>query len=261
MGALNDAAIVISACWRPYYLKRVLDAWADVRGINEIRRFDVALGQSPRWDEAVKVIEDFSEKVTIPVNVQPDSGRIGPWKAIGDAITTVYQDEGVGFSIYGDEDTLVSDDFLELISWGRQEFENNKQVLILLGHSKCGGGWDGPDVKDDPSADPSLIQLIPYFSPWGWATWRDRWEETVHPTWDWDASTNTKGYDGGFDWNLAVRVIPNGNFLAAVPDASRTEHIGKEEGYFANEETYRWGLSQNFTQHRDPVEFRIREGE
>jgi hypothetical protein len=256
---LSDTAILVSACWRPYYLKQVLDAWAGVRGISEIRRFDVALGNSPRWDEALKVIEDFSEKVTIPVNIQPDSGQLGPWRAIGNALTTIYRDKEVGFSIYGDEDTLVCDDFLEYIKWGREQFDQNPQVLVLLGHSKCGSGWDGPDVKDDPEADPSMVRLIPYFSPWGWATWRDRWENVVRPTWDWDASTNTRGVDGGFDWNLAVRIIPQGRFLATVPDVSRTQHIGEIEGCFSTPEVYQWGLSQNFQEHRDSVIFQLGE--
>ena len=127
-------------------------------------------------------------------------------------------------------------------------------VLLVNGHSRCGQGWDGPDVKDDPDADPAVVRLQPYLNQWGWGTWRRQWEDVILPDWDYDGSSGAPD-KSGCDWNMALRTMKG--YLAAVPDASRTQHIGDREGMFSNASTLAWSKAASFRPHREPVQFRL----
>jgi hypothetical protein len=248
-----DVAVMTTGCWRPYYLEQTLGAWLNVRGIEQIRRLVIGLGASPRLGEMLEVIADFSAVAPFEVVTVQDNGKIGPWRAIANAGNTAFEDPAVNFLIVCDEDTLVADDVLELMMWERRQFENDPRVLLVNAHSRCCQGWDGPHVKDDPDADPAIVRLQPYFNQWGWGTWRECWEGVLIPDWDYDGSSGHP-MQSGHDWNIALRTMSG--YLAAVPDASRTQHIGDREGMFSNEETLAWSKAASFRDSRPPVTFR-----
>lgn len=249
----QDVAIAVTAAWRPYYLEQTLAAWLNARGIGRVRRFVIGLGASPRIDEARRVIAAFAAAAPFEVVTVEDNGTIGPWRAIAGAAVIALEHPAVSFLIYGDEDTLVADDVLDLLMWERRQFENDPRVLLVNAHSRCGQGWDGPHVKDDPAADPAVVRLLPYLNQWGWGSWRECWEDVILPDWDYDG-TSGHPMQSGCDWNIALRTMTG--YLAAVPDASRTQHIGDREGMFSSEQTLAWSKAASFRQHRDPVTFR-----
>ena len=187
-----------------------------------------------------------------------DSGKIGPWRAIANTGNNAFADPEVNFLIYCDEDTLVADDALDLLMWERAQFENDPRVLLVNAHSRCCQGWDGPGVKDDPDADPAVVRLLPYVNQWGWGTWRDCWEQVIIPDWDFDGSSGHPARSG-CDWNLQLRTMRG--YLAAVPDASRTQHIGDKEGMFSNASTLAWSKAASFREHREPAAFRIEDAD
>jgi hypothetical protein len=240
-------AVMTTACWRPYYLKETLGAWSRVRGVREISGFWIALGQSERIAEAREVIAEFSQAVQVPVHVHEDN-RVGPWRAIGEMASRAFADDRTGFLITCDEDTYVADDMLEYMAWARVAFEGDDRVLLVNGHSRCGQGWDGPSVKDDRDADPSVVRLKSYFNAWGWGTWRSRWPEII-ADWDWD------GRNRGYDWNLHTSTMDNR--LAVVPDASRSQHIGYQEGMFSTPDTLSWCRAESFAPTRPRITFRL----
>lgn len=248
-----DVAIMTTACWRPYYLERTLDAWSKVRGIDKhILKFVIGLGASPRANEAMQVVAEARRKVPFPIDLQMDNGKIGPWRAIAETGNRAFRDPDVNFLIVCDEDTYVADDVLELLMWEREQFEGDDRVLLCNAHSRGTQGWDGPSVRDDPDADPSIVRLQCYFNQWGWGTWRRQWEEVLIPDWDYDGTSGAPD-KSGHDWNIALRTMKG--FLAPVPDASRTQHIGDREGMFSNPGTLAWSKAASFRPHRDPVPF------
>ena len=251
---LNDVAIMAIACWRPYYLEQTLAAWSRARGFGQVRKFCIALGGSPRLAEQREVIAKFAATVPVPVEVHEDTGKIGPWRAIAAEGSRVFDDPDVNFMICCDEDTYVADDVLDLMMWERRACENDPRVLLVNAHSRCGQGWDGPDVKDDPDADPAVIRLIQYFNAWGWGTWRDCWEHVLLPDWDYDG-TSGHPMQSGSDWNIHLRTMQG--YLAATPDASRTQHIGDEEGMFSNAQSLAFSKAASFREHRAAAAYRI----
>ena len=256
MTRLDDVVVTMTACRRPYYLERVLDGWATARGIEDIRRFQVALGRSDRLAQMLEVIDQFVRKVPFTVIVLPDDpANPGVWPAIANMGIAAFADPEVGFVVFGEEDALPADDVLELVAWEREQCAANSNVLLVNAHSRCGAGWDGPDVRDAQDADPAAVRLVEYFNPWIWGTWRDRWQEIILPRWDWDGTTGEHGWDNGYDWNLALRVLRG--MLAPVPDASRSQHIGETEGLYATPSSLAFARALSFRERRSPVEFRM----
>ena len=254
--SLSDFVVMTTAWRRPYYLEKTLAAWERARGLSQIRKFAICLGASPRMGEARKIVEAFAKRVSVPVEVYKDDGTLGPWRTLAQGGNRVFEDEGAGFLVIAEEDILVGDDVLELLAWGRETFEDTSDVLVVNAHSRCGQGWDGPGVRDDPNADPAVVRLLPYFNQWGWGTWRDRWEKVLIPDWDYDGTSGAPA-QSGHDWNIHLRTMRG--YVAVVPDASRTQHIGDREAWAATAETLAWSKAASFRRHRDPVEFRVAE--
>lgn len=254
MSDLSDVAVITTACWRPQYLSDTLNGWSRARGFGQIRAFHIGLGWSKKRDEMRAVIHDWAATHPVPVHVHEDNPRIGPWRAIAKTGNLAFEDPGTQFLIVCDEDTLVADDVLELLMWERSQFGNDPRVLLVNAHSRCCQGWDGPDVKDDPQADPGAVRLLPYFNQWGWGTWRECWEGILIPDWDYDGSSGHP-MQSGHDWQIALRTMTG--YLAAVPDASRTQHIGDTEGMFSTPETLAWSKAASFRPHREAVTYRV----
>lgn len=248
---LSDIALVTTAWKRPYYLEQTLDAWGRVRGYWKLGAHFIKLGASDRLEQAEDVIRRFNRGQLM---VLEDDGTLGPWRTNADGLRLAFADDWCRFAIMAEEDILPSDDFLELMLWAANEFEDDKEVLLINAHSRCGQGWDGPDVKDDPDADPSVVRLSPYFNQWGWGTWRDRFDDVLLPDWDFDGTSGDID-KSGHDWNIHLRTMRG--HVSVTPDASRTQHIGDMEAWAANEWTLSWSKAASFREHRDPVTYVI----
>lgn len=261
---LGSISIVVTAWRRPRYLAEVLDSWSRARGISEIRTFTVALGWA---DEAtfarqVEVIDAAKRALGCPVRIKPDSSAAraarGMGRAIGEAISARFADPGTEFTVAAEEDITVSSDTLEYFQWAASEFKDDPSVLIACAHTPAGNGWDEPGagLREDPDADPEVVRLIPRFSPWVWGTWRDRWERTLRPRWDW-ACDSGDAMTSGYDWQIAARIIPQGGYVCAVPLASRSQNIGRDGGWAADPAQFAATQAASYRDHREPCSYRL----
>lgn len=265
---LESAAVIVTAFRRPDYLRRALASWRQARGIGGVHSFTLAAGFADEltFTAQMRVFGEFRQAAGLDgprgcPRVDSDQARRsnGMHRAIAEAAAHVLADEQVGFVIFGEEDLVVSDDVLEYFCWARRELGSDGRVLAVCAHSRGGAGWDTRQPAGDGDADQGAVRLLPYFSPWVWGTWRDRWEQVIGPSWDHDCNSGGP-VDSGYDWNLAARVIPRGGFTCAVPDASRSQNIGRYGGWASDEET--WGFSQaaSFREHREPGGYRLADG-
>jgi hypothetical protein len=69
----------------------------------------------------------------------------------------------------------------------------------------------------EPDADPQRALRTPWFFPWGWATWIDRWEE-MRRSWHWQF------------WDTGVCHNTRSGRLVIHPHLSRAQNIGAEGG-------------------------------
>jgi GNT-I family len=264
---LSGTAIVATAKSRPDYLNRTLKSWRQVRGISDVHSYTLALGHDKEMLAAqARNFGAFMDaaglrgRARIKLDSPAAAASRGMHRAIGEAANHVFADPAVEFAVFGEEDVAVSADVLEYMSWARELFAGNERVLCVCAHSVGGAGYDEPGAcLRDGDADQEAVRLLPYFNGWCWGVWRDRWEKVMEPSWDWECNSGSRGYDSGYDWSLQVRVIPQGNYVCAVPDASRSQHIGQFGGWAASSDPAAFAATQaaSFRQEREPVKYRL----
>jgi hypothetical protein len=260
-------AVIVMAWRRPYYLRETLESWAAVPEIKTVRRFIIGLGPHEREPENRQVIREAEELMQRPIEILVDSERAQASPAMhrpmGEAANFAWADPKVGWTILCEEDDPVSDDVLRYMRWCRDEFENRRDVLLVCAHSLPHvEGWKGPapaerDTVRETDKDPAIVRLKQGFDSHVWGTWRNRWREVLEPTWDWECNSGTPT-TSGIDWNIATRVMPQGRFYAAAPDASRSSNIGKDEGVYMNPGD--WRPEPAFSPVYGEVAYRFAEG-
>lgn len=269
--AYRDMAVAVTASHRPYYLQQTLDSWAMADGLRSLGRFVIGLGQSDRRNMQLAVIAEQQHEFGRPIEIHPDSERAaaarGMHTALGELGHHMFADPAVKFTVFGEEDVTVSSDVLRYMRWAARRFAEDRQVIAVCAHSRGGQGWDAHEPAQDENADQAAVRLLPYFNAWCWGTWADRWSQVLEPTWDWDCDSGT-ATQSGYDWNMQLRVLPQvrsgkgwaSQFeggLCAVPDASRSQNIGEEEGWASNAWSFSFSQAQSFREERGQVTYRL----
>lgn len=232
----------MTAWRRPYYLRETLASWAAADGIADVP-FTVALDPSDRQHEMLTVIGDAG--FAAELNPFRYGVLVNPVEAVSRAFR---KEPATGFVVCAEEDVLVSRDILAYFTWAAGEFAADPRVLAVCAHSNREG------------TDPAAVDLRQEFSALVWGTWRDRFHEVLEPTWDRNYSSgDAECPSSGWDWNLIARVIPRGRFLTAVPDQTRSQHIGEHEGIHCSPAQYRDFLLTSFRAGQEPVPYRVRD--
>lgn len=261
---MPDMSLLISAHHRPAYLERVLDSWLAAPGLAELGHVTIALGRSPREDEQVEVIRAFAEKAPVEAKVWWDSAAAvvspGMHRALGEAIDHEFAAwPWLEFLVCSEEDVIVSDDVLTYMTWAGVSFQDTPEVLTVSAHNPLGQGWHAWPPPDDSAADQEAVRFHPQFHPWCWGTWRDRWENTLKPDWDWDATSGTTWGNHGYDWQVC-RIMERDGLVSVTPDASRSQNIGEHAGVYANPQNFPLTQAASFREHRENPAYRFEVG-
>jgi hypothetical protein len=256
---LENTALLITANKRPEYLHPALASWGACPEIGHLNRIVVALGMSHRWDDQMDVIREAESGMGLAVDVLRDSEAArespGMHRALGEAIDRVLSDR-VDYVICGEEDVIVSDDALSYFEWAQHWYLEG--TLCALAHNRGGTGWDGLDApREDQDADQAQVRRLRYFNPWVWMVRRDVWQSVMRPVWDWDCDSGGD-QDSGYDWNLQ-RLAQVGPWSCLVPDAARSQTVGRLGGWASTPEIFERQQARSFLLHREqPVRYRLR---
>ena len=255
--AMADTTLVITAFRRPGYLRATLESWAAVPRVKDLRRIILALAPSPAEKQMRRIADQAAIAMGRGIEIRPDSGACaaipGEHRALGEAISAAFEDEGCEFVISSSEDVVVSDDVLRYFAWARSLRDEHDDLLLINAHSEIGQGWHQPAA--DAAAAQDEASLRPAFNPWCWGTWRDRWEHDLWPRWDWDCNTGGNANDNGWDWQ--VWRIVNEGWHAVTPAASRARNIGQHGGTYAHPDRFGKTQPQAFREHRGDVAYRL----
>ncbi len=249
-------ALLITACKRPYYLKETLTSWALADDVNSLDSVVVALGRSDKEMEQRELIRQICPGARTWLDSDRAAMSRGMHRAISEAASRIFRALRPNFLIFAEEDEVVSSDIIKYMRWAAEEFKDNERVLLVNGHSRGGQGWDLWEPAQDAEADQNTVRLEPYMNAWVWGTWADRWEKVLEPNWDHECNSGG-ATDSGYDWNIATRIIPQGNYLAVVPEASRSQNIGRKEGWASSEWSFSFSQAQSFREKRDKVSYRL----
>lgn len=201
--SMTDLAIVMTLCNRPKYTKRVLDALAQCDGIDDV---PVYLMCEPINEEVIRIAKSFRQPCEVIMYTEPAGCNVNTAYALAK-----------GFSIADrvialEDDTVPARDFLRFIRWGMDEYEDDKSVFSICGYQRTG-------LQELHRTDEVIREN--WFTPWGWATWRDRYE-TVSMGWPCK--------DDQISWDTVIHRIKLGDRCEIRPVMARIQNIGGELG-------------------------------
>eukprot|EP00939_MAST-03C_sp_MAST-3C-sp1_P001820 g1820.t1 len=246
-------SIAIVAYNRPEYLKEVLNSLKHARGID---RFDVRcyVDPSPLTEDVVGLCETFLakhrksyslfEKDYSAVVVNPVRFGCHPNK-YSSAQKSFEDIPNLDFLVVLEDDVVLAPDALEYFEWARHEYRDSTEVFSVSAYSDlCHLGLARQQtslacVNPDRTRSNSVLRRR-HFTPWAWATWKDRWEQDIGPFWSgWDSTMN---FALALDWVEETSLfewVPNsttygkglrGTRFEIFPVLSRANNIGIERG-------------------------------
>jgi hypothetical protein len=195
---------------RPKYTQIVIDALRQCEGIEN---YKIIVGLEPGFPEVETIARsiDFTEK---EIHVNPT--RFGCQKNVHACLTRGFNISN--FHIHIEDDTVPGRDMLKYFEFCDEYYKNNTEIFTISAYNK------NNDVLETQY---DKVWKYQWFTPWGWATWADRWKELIN---DWDFGHQY----GGWDWNINRRIRKNRYEIK--PLLSRTQNIGSELGTYCTPE-------------------------
>jgi hypothetical protein len=197
-------AVAITVNDRPEYLMRVIQSWANVRGIENTW---VIFQVEPTSEVCFDLCKDagFNKKLVLLNQVQ--MGALGnPYVAMQSGFSSVGD---IDFVIVGEDDSVVTPDALEFFSFAARHYSD---------HPLCLGACS---FQAEPTGAADIVFPRHYFASVVWGTWRDRWD-VIREHWPFD-------YQPAWDRYL-LDLVKDTEHYFAFPGISRSQHIGKYGG-------------------------------
>jgi hypothetical protein len=199
--------ITMTASHRPQYTCQVLEALARCRGIQD---YLLMPSLEPGHDDVRSLFEAVSFAECRPVVHR---------ERLGCAANTLFALERgfrlSDFVIHIEDDTVPAADALEFFEHCREAYRQDPQVFTIGGYPSYPGA--GKLSGAAPAGGSRALARHPWFTPWGWATWLDRFVEMAR---DWSLES----------WDTHLNHVVRGRRCEITPTLSRFQNIGAEQG-------------------------------
>jgi hypothetical protein len=203
----RNTCVVMTLCSRPVYTKTVLDALARC---DDVDKFPVALLCEPVNQHVIDIAAAFTQLPHVKAFVMLGNTRVG-------CNVNTYSALAYGFDhhervIALEDDTVPGRDFLRFCDWGLDTYERDQSVFSICGYQRT------PIPEVGRRSDVIREQ---WFTPWGWATWRDRWD-SIRDSWPAD--------DQQISWDTVIDKLTRRDRCEVRPLLARIQNIGAEGG-------------------------------
>lgn len=153
--------------------------------------------------EIINKINGFKEVI-----ISEAETNIGCADSIISGITKVINEHGKAIIV--EDDILTAPNFLEFMNEALNKYENDRRIFSISGYNvpmQIPENWRSP------------VFLTYRYSSWGWATWKDRWNEADWDVLGWqeiftDKTKNKLFRRGGDDLPYILRAQMNGTIDA-----------------------------------------------
>lgn len=172
----SDIAIVIFTYGRLDHTKITLDSISKNYNFKEYPVVIYSDGPKIGHEDKVLSVRDFLKdfrKNNTNVKVIERAKNIGLEKSIISGITETL--ERYPAVIVIEDDIRTSPAFLNFMSTMLDKYKDDKRIGSISGYSHAKG------VMNIPESYKYDVFFVPRTSSWGWATWKDKWEDV-----DWD---------------------------------------------------------------------------
>lgn len=202
----------ISLYNRPQYTKVLLDKLDKCFGIDQYKIFIYC---EPINYDVINLAKLFRPNQTF---IKINDTKLGCNKNIYQAL-----DNGLSinnFHIHLEDDTIPGKDFLIYCEWCDSFFAQNYDVFSVSGYINSNNKIS---QYIDFNSDSNLVSTRNWFTPWGWATWRNRWDKvkeyllsTINSHISWDVLLHNQIKDK----------------QECFPHVARIQNIGAENGTY-----------------------------
>jgi hypothetical protein len=199
---------VITMCHyrRPEYTRRMLSA---LSACPEVGEYLILPSVEPGNEEVRDLIEaiDFAE-----CRPHFNGERLGCNENTDQALALGFN--VADYVIHLEDDILCAPDSLRYYEWARDRYASDTMVFSVSGYQRH---RPGQTILPE---DHFRVRRRRAFSPWGWATWRDRWDQ-------FGGALRVLTYPWDVFLNIAFAASPIEMFREEVyPELSRSQHIG-----------------------------------
>ncbi len=193
-----EKVVTLTLYRRADYTQRVLNALAACDGIGD---YHVIMHLEPGHPDVLRVAQaaTFARKTIVE-----NEDRLGC--AVNTLCALDHGFQHADFVIHLEDDTVPARDCLRYFEWAGRTYRDDPQVFSISAYSR----------GQPPAEQWDEVERTPWFTPWGWATWRDRWRE-VAPQW------RARG------WGTLMNEL-RGQRIEIRPLLARCQNIGAERG-------------------------------
>lgn len=206
--------ISVSLHNRPQYTKILLD---HLDRCNNIEEYAVVFCCEPTNDEVISLAKNFRpQRSFVIINPKPYGCNLNIFQCLAIGF------DNNDFHIHLEDDTIPAKDFLVYCEWAKNQYINDQTIFSISGYVNIN---NKTEHYSQPSDNIHLIKRRNWFTPWGWATWRNRWDSVKNELYN-GIITDTK-----YSWDhLLHRNIKDK--YEVYPAVSRIQNIGAENGTY-----------------------------
>lgn len=206
--------LTVSLYNRPEYTEKTLQHLSECF---DIENYQVGIFCEPGNKKVIELAQEFTKAKHTFVVV--NKTRLG-------CNANIYQCLMNGFStndyhIHIEDDTVPGKDALLYFEWARHEFKEDPTVYTVTAYSKNNN-------PNKPIDQEKYVVKNRWFTPWGWATWKDRWQSLIQP------ALYKHCVEMGRDlpsWDIIVTEARQ-NRYEVYPRVARTQNIGGCNGTY-----------------------------
>lgn len=208
MNKINNS-LSISLYNRPEYTKILLYSLSKCYGIEN---YKIIICCDPGSDEVIDLAKSFKTHQT---EVIINKNKLG-------CGLNIYQCLEIGFSnnnyhIHFEDDTIPGKDCLKYFEWAKEKYIDDEEIFTISAYTQSNNKTEHYHPK---KLEIDKVVKRNWFTPWGWATWNNRFEEMK----------NLWGFDKDKSWDMIVNNFFRKNRFEIAPIISRVQNIGAEMG-------------------------------
>jgi len=219
--------ITISLYNRPKYTDQLLSHLKMCFGIEN---YNITICCEPGFPDIETMAKKFLPDQT---EVIVNNTRLG-------CNTNIFQCLAIGFKksdyhIHFEDDTIPGKDALLYFEWANEQYKNNLDIFTISGYVNSN---NKTEHYVEPNNNIDAVSSRTWFTPWGWATWKDRFLEMKS---EWDFC----GQNGS--WDTTINHVVRKGRKEIFPMISRIQNIGAEMGtHVPNAE---WHKANHFNEY------------
>ena len=198
---------------RPHYTKRVIDCLSECSGIG---KYHLLVFVEPGNQEVIDLahaIGFMSKEITI------NKRRLGCDTNIHHAVDAGFQKSD--YNIHIEDDICPGKDMLGYFNFCDYRYRYDSSVFTICAYHKARCKEEHEEYYYDK------VFRNPWFTPWGWATWKDRWEE-IKKQWN---------FNNG--WDIQINNVIRKDRFEIRPYLARCQNIGELGGTHVSSDIFR----------------------